>query len=78
MKPKTNLIFDPRTLSEAENESRFRSSNTMRSRKRISISIIVYYAKPKMNFDFHLQVLSEAENEFRFRLPTLYEAQNES
>ena len=61
MKLKTNPDSDPRPLHEAENESRFRSSNTIRSRKWISILISGYYAKPKMNLDFDLRVLGEAK-----------------
>ena len=61
MKPKTNLVFDPRTLCEAENESQFWFPDTMRSRKRISFLIPGHSMKPKMNLDFDLRVLGEAK-----------------
>ena len=61
MKSKTNLVFDPQTLYEAENESRFWSSDTIRSRKWISILISGHYPKPKMNLNFDLRVLGEAK-----------------
>ena len=76
MKPKTNPDFNPRPLHEAENESRFWSSNTMRSRKWISILISGHYAKPKMNLDFDLRVLGEAKMNCNLASRVLSEAKS--
>ena len=61
MKPKTNPDFNPLPLHEVKNKSRFQSSATPWSRKRISFLILEHYPKPKMNLDFDLRVLGEAK-----------------
>ena len=76
MKPKTNPDSDLRPLHEAENKSRFWSSNTMRSRKWISILILEYYAKQKMNLDFDLWVLGEAKMNCNLASRVLSEAKS--
>ena len=91
MKQKTNPDSNPRPFHEAKNESRFWSSDTMRSRKWISFLILGHYAKPKMNLDFDLRVLgkvkmncdlasrvlSEAKSRFILASRRLSEAKNE-
>ena len=76
MNPKTNLDSDYRLFYEAKNKSRFQSSATPWSRKRISFLILKHYAKQKMNLDFDLRVLGEAKMNCNLASRVLSEAKS--
>ena len=76
MKRKTNPDSNPRPLYEAKNKSRFQSSATPWSQKRISFLIPGHYPNPKMNLDFDLRVLGKAKMNCNLASRVLSEAKS--